>query len=103
MSLTKLSLSGNNWIVPVTEILVSDIRAGDGKTANLFLQCNDGQFLDQPYFSLLSTFKQHYFEEDSLRPIFNWVHSLLGISILILGWVSALLATQLTDKVNHLF
>ncbi len=62
----------------------------------------------QPYFSLLSSsiysiFKQHYFADDSRRPIFNWVHSLLGISILILGWVSALLATQLTDKVNQLF
>jgi hypothetical protein len=31
MSLTKLSLAGS---------LVSDIPSGDGKTANLFLQCN---------------------------------------------------------------
>jgi hypothetical protein len=36
MSLIKLSLAGNNFynLVPV-----SDIQAGDGKTANVFLQC----------------------------------------------------------------
>ncbi len=40
MSLTKLSLAGNNLIIPGQEELVSEkILAGDGKTANLFLQC----------------------------------------------------------------
>ncbi len=41
MSLTKLSLAGKNSITPVPtrESLVSDIPAGDGRTANLFLQC----------------------------------------------------------------
>jgi hypothetical protein len=36
MSLTKLSLGGNNLI---RECLVSDIPDGDGKIDNLFLQC----------------------------------------------------------------
>jgi hypothetical protein len=37
MSLTKLSLAGNNSIIRLQEVsLVSDIPAGDGKTANLF-------------------------------------------------------------------
>jgi hypothetical protein len=40
MSLTKLSLAVNNLIIPGQgELLVSDIPAGEGKTANLFLQC----------------------------------------------------------------
>jgi hypothetical protein len=38
MSLTKLSLDGNTVFLP-RESLVSDIPAGDGKMANLFLQC----------------------------------------------------------------
>jgi hypothetical protein len=37
MSLTKLSLGGNNLIIPVQGEY--DISAGCGKTANLFLQC----------------------------------------------------------------
>jgi hypothetical protein len=36
MSLTKLSLGGNYYIIPVRESLVSDIPAGDGKNYNLF-------------------------------------------------------------------
>jgi hypothetical protein len=43
MSLTKLSLGGNYDVIyklfPSRESLVSDIPAGDGKMANLFLQC----------------------------------------------------------------
>jgi hypothetical protein len=40
MSLTKLSLDGNNFFLfPYRKRLVSDIPAGSGKTANLFLQC----------------------------------------------------------------
>ncbi len=43
MSLTKLSLGGNNDVIyklfPPRESLVSDISAGDGKIVNLFLQC----------------------------------------------------------------
>ncbi len=40
MPLTKpLTLAWNNLIIP-RESLVSDIPAGDGKIANLFLQCN---------------------------------------------------------------
>ncbi len=43
MSLTKLSLGGNCDVIyklfPSRESLVSDIPAGDGKMANLFLQC----------------------------------------------------------------
>jgi hypothetical protein len=43
MSLTKLSLGGKNLyktsLFPPRESLVSDIPAGDGKMANLFLQC----------------------------------------------------------------
>jgi hypothetical protein len=39
MSLTNLSLVGNNLILPAWESVVSDIPAGDGKLANLFLQC----------------------------------------------------------------
>ncbi len=35
MPFTKLSLDGNNLI----KSLVSELPAGDGKTANLFLQC----------------------------------------------------------------
>jgi hypothetical protein len=42
MSLTKLFLGGNNDVIyklfPARESLVSDIPAGDGKIANLFLQ-----------------------------------------------------------------
>jgi hypothetical protein len=42
MSLTKLSLGGNYDVIyklfPSRESLVSDIPAGDGKMANLFLQ-----------------------------------------------------------------
>jgi hypothetical protein len=48
MSLTKLSLAWNNLIIlgresklfHARESLVSDIPAGDGKIANLFLQCS---------------------------------------------------------------
>ncbi len=40
MSLTKPSLTGSNLIIPSQEGLVSDIPAGDGKIANLILQCN---------------------------------------------------------------
>jgi hypothetical protein len=36
MSLTKLSLVGNNLIIPARENLVSDITARDGKIASLF-------------------------------------------------------------------
>jgi hypothetical protein len=36
MSLTKLSLAGNNKIIPSQESLDSDIPAGDKKMANLF-------------------------------------------------------------------
>jgi hypothetical protein len=36
MSQTKLALPG---IIPGRESLASDILAGDGKIANLFLQC----------------------------------------------------------------
>jgi hypothetical protein len=40
MSLTKLSLAGKKSIIPgAVESLVSDIPAGEGKIANLFLQC----------------------------------------------------------------
>ncbi len=39
MSLTKLSLAGNN----LKESLISDIPAGDGKIANLFLQSRGRQ------------------------------------------------------------
>ncbi len=38
LSLTKLSLAGKK-LMTTRESLVSDIPAGDGKTANLFLQC----------------------------------------------------------------
>jgi hypothetical protein len=42
MSLTKLSLAGNDlvipWLFPARETLVSDIPAEDGKIDNLFLQ-----------------------------------------------------------------
>jgi hypothetical protein len=43
MSLTKLSLGGNNSIIPRQGEFVIDIPAVDGKTAKLFLQCNTGQ------------------------------------------------------------
>jgi hypothetical protein len=41
MSLTKLSLSGNNEVLYklFPESLVSDIPAGDGKIEKLFLRC----------------------------------------------------------------
>ncbi len=42
MSLTELSQGGNNLVIPAqgeTTSLVSDIPAGDGNVANLFLQC----------------------------------------------------------------
>jgi hypothetical protein len=40
MPQAKLSLAGNNLIIPGQgEFGVSDIPAGDGKIANLFLQC----------------------------------------------------------------
>jgi hypothetical protein len=43
MSLTKLSLGGNYDVIfklfPSRESLVIDIPAGDGKMANIFLQC----------------------------------------------------------------
>ena len=46
MSLTKLSLGGNNDVIyklfPPRESLVSDIPAGDGNIEKLFLQCNVG-------------------------------------------------------------
>ncbi len=40
MSLTKLSRPGIITIFPARESLVSDIPAGDGTIANLFLQCS---------------------------------------------------------------
>jgi hypothetical protein len=36
MSLTEPSLAGKNLFIPGRESLVSDIPAGDGKTANNF-------------------------------------------------------------------
>jgi hypothetical protein len=43
MSLTKLSLGGNNYVIyklfPPRESLVSDIPAGDGNIEKLFLRC----------------------------------------------------------------
>jgi hypothetical protein len=39
MSVTKLSWAGMIKLFPPRESLVSDITSGDGKTANLFLQC----------------------------------------------------------------
>jgi hypothetical protein len=40
MSLTKLSLGGKKTkLFPPRKSLISDIPAGDGKTANSFLQC----------------------------------------------------------------
>jgi hypothetical protein len=40
LSLTKLSLGGNNKIIPAQgESLVSDIPTGDGNDANHFLRC----------------------------------------------------------------
>ncbi len=40
MSQTKLSLAGNNYIIPRQGefSVISDIPAGDGKIANLFVQ-----------------------------------------------------------------
>ncbi len=35
----QLSQAGNIYLFPAWESLVSDIPAGEGKTANLFLQC----------------------------------------------------------------
>ncbi len=40
LSLTKLSLAGNNLIIPARESLVSDVPAGDGKIKTHFLQSN---------------------------------------------------------------
>jgi hypothetical protein len=40
MSLTKLSLAGNNLFIPGQESSVSDILDGGRKIENLFLQCN---------------------------------------------------------------
>ncbi len=40
MSLTKLSLAGNNLIISGQGQFVHDISVGDGKIANLFLQCS---------------------------------------------------------------
>jgi hypothetical protein len=62
MSPTKLSLAGNNLIIPASESLVSDIPAGDGKTENLLLQCN--QFLqckekEKEYKMLLYIWKRY--------------------------------------------
>ena len=34
-----------------------------------------------------------------LRPLFNWVHGLIGLTVLILGWVSSYFTTELTMKV----
>jgi hypothetical protein len=43
MSLIKLSLDGNNLIIPAQrEILVIDIPAGDGKIVNLFFTVYSG-------------------------------------------------------------
>jgi hypothetical protein len=42
VSLTKLSLAGNN-LFPARETLVSDIPAGDGENDN-FLQCNNWSY-----------------------------------------------------------
>jgi hypothetical protein len=40
MSLAKLSLAGNNFIIPGQGSLVSDIPAGNGKSITFFLQCS---------------------------------------------------------------
>jgi hypothetical protein len=49
MSLTKLSLGGNNDVMytlfPPRESLVSDIPAGDGNIEKLFLQCEDSRIV----------------------------------------------------------
>ena len=50
MSLTKLSLGGNNDVIhnlfPPRESLVNDIPAGDGNIEKLFIQCVNIYFED---------------------------------------------------------
>ncbi len=56
MSLIKLSLDGKNKIILAQEELISDIPAGDGKTANPFLQCREGGLVtDKGYLSTVSS------------------------------------------------
>jgi hypothetical protein len=51
MSLKKLSLAGNNLIIPDQGEFGKDIPAGDGKISNLFLQCSGGVELSGPCLS----------------------------------------------------
>jgi hypothetical protein len=71
MSQTKLSLDGNHLLIPVPsrESLVSDIPAGDRKTANLFLQClfdnlrNDRTGQNVPHFQPWGTVDGGFFRQ----------------------------------------
>jgi hypothetical protein len=70
MSLTKLSLAGNNQILPgQEEFMVSDIPAGDGNIANLFLQCP----------SYLRRFYGH------LESLWGWMVGWVGPQVHLLG------------------
>ncbi len=58
MSLTKLSLGGNNWIIPGQEEVVSDMPVRDGKTKTFFnsalsFKIKTIYFYDKVYFSML--------------------------------------------------
>jgi hypothetical protein len=63
MSLTKLSLGGNNDVIyklfPPRESLVSDIPAGDGNIEKLFLRCRDCSVLKAGISVILPT--EHYY------------------------------------------
>ncbi len=62
MSLTKLSLGGNNDVIyklfPARKSLVSDIPAWDGKTANLFLQCESVLLFQYEYCILVKNYEK---------------------------------------------
>jgi hypothetical protein len=61
MSLTKLSLGGNNDVIyklfPPRECLVSDIPAGDGNIEKLFLRCEHSR--KEPFKQLVNSYLEH--------------------------------------------
>jgi hypothetical protein len=61
VSLTKLSLAGNNKIFPARESLVSDIPAGDWKIYNIFLQCMAGKDLSRAQLAIVRLFDNAFF------------------------------------------
>jgi hypothetical protein len=82
MSFTKLSLGGNNLIIPAQgEFGKADVPAGDGNVANLFLRCHESyetrqtDMSDKAFHGGVTNVEDHFLSDYQ-------VLSLLGIELM---------------------